>query len=312
MTLLLTTISNVLPLFALIFLGVILRRSSMINEEFVSTSSNLVFRIALPVMVFRRLSQVGTVPPELFAGIGLFAAVTLLVVVLLWVLLRRLPGPQSAATLQGAFRSNIAIVGLAVIEIAYSADALAYGAVVLAAIMPLYNLLAVVVLNHGARDTDEAPLLRVGKGLVRNPLMWAVLVGLAFALLNWSVPDTAERTLEYVSRLTLPLALIGIGASLDFSSMMHRRGLWTFATLVKLVAVPGLVLVGGLVIHMEAEALRVLVVTAACPTAVASFPMARALGADSRLAGEIVSATTLSSIVTLTLWMIVLALVPAG
>lgn len=106
MTLLLTTLSNVLPLFVLIFLGVILRRSSMINEEFVSTSSKRVFRIALPVMVFRRLSQVDTVPAELFAGIGLFAGVTVVVVGLLWFLLRRLPGPQSAAAVQGAFRGS--------------------------------------------------------------------------------------------------------------------------------------------------------------------------------------------------------------
>jgi predicted permease len=309
MNLLLTTGSNVLPLFALILLGVILRRNTMIDEAFVSTSSKLVFRIALPVMVFRRLSQVESVPTELFTGIALFAGVTVLVVLLLWIVLHRLPGPVSSATIQGAFRSNIAIVGLAVIEIAYGPAALAYGAVVLATIMPLYNLLAVMVLSNGTRQDGESALVRVGKSLIRNPLIWAVVVGLGFALTTWNLPAAADRTLEYVSRLTLPLALIGIGASLDFSSLMHRSGLWTLASVVKLAAVPGLVLAGGLLLGIDQEALRVLVLTAACPTAVASFPMARAMGADSRLAGEIISATTLASIVTMTLWMIVLTLV---
>lgn len=312
MTLFLGTVSNVLPLFALIALGAILRRVSMITEEFISTSSKLVFRIALPVMVFRRLSQIESVPAELFAGIGLFAGVTVLIVAVLWLLLRRVPGAQSAAAVQGAFRSNIAIVGLAVIEIAYGPAAVAYGAVVLATIMPLYNVLAVMVLSDGTRQEGESPLGRVAIGLAKNPLIWAVVAGLGFALLGTTLPAAADRTLEYLSRLTLPLALIGIGASLDFSSLMHRSGLWTLATLVKLIAVPGLVLAGGALMQIEAEALRVLVITAACPTAVASFPMARALGADGRLAGEIVSVTTLGSIATLTLWMMVVELLPVG
>jgi hypothetical protein len=158
MSLFTAALSNVLPLFALIFLGAILRRSSMVDESFISTSSKLVFRIALPVMVFRRLSQVEAVPTELIAGIGLFAGVTLLAVGFLWLFLRGVPGPQSSAAVQGAFRSNIAIVGLAIIEIAYGPLSLAYGAVVLAMIMPLYNLLAVMVLSHGTLAEGESPI----------------------------------------------------------------------------------------------------------------------------------------------------------
>jgi malonate transporter len=311
MSLFTAALSNVLPLFALIFLGAILRRSSMVDESFISTSSKLVFRIALPVMVFRRLSQVEAVPTELIAGIGLFAGVTLLAVGFLWLFLRGVPGPQSSAAVQGAFRSNIAIVGLAIIEIAYGPLSLVYGAVVLAMIMPLYNLLAVMVLSHGTLAEGESPIRRVLIELIRNPLIWAVVVSLGFALLGWATPPAVDRTLEYLSRLTLPLALIGIGASLDFSSLMHRSGLWALAAVVKLLLIPAAVLGGGLLIGIDAAALRVLVITAACPTAVASFPMARAMGADSRLAGEIVSVTTLASILSLTFWMIFLGMLPA-
>jgi malonate transporter len=308
LSILITAFANVLPLFALIVLGILLRRGGLINEEFIASASRLVFKLALPVMVFRRLSVLPGVPPQLFGGIAIFAGVTAAAAGILVIALRRIPGAQSASAVQGAFRSNIAIVGLAVIESWYGVTALAYGAVVLALIMPLYNVLAVVVLSHGTRTEGEALPARILRELASNPLIWAVIVGLIFALSGLRVGGTADRTLEYLSRLTLPLALIGIGGSLSFSSMKHGRALWSLASAVKLVLLPALVFAIALVSKIEPEVMKVVTLAAACPTAVASFPMARAMGADAPLAGEIVSVTTLVSVLTLTGWMTVLEL----
>ncbi len=307
MTLFLTSLAQVLPLFVLILLGLFLRRGGVIDDAFVSGASRLVFRIALPVMVFRRLSQIDSIPAELFAGIGLFAAVTLLVFVSLWIFLRRIPGPQWAAAIQGAFRSNIAIIGLAVIENSYGPRALALGAVVLAAIMPLYNLLAITVLSHGAHRNEGSLWLKVAREVSTNPLLWAVAAGIFASLVSLPLPTGAQQVLDYLSRLTLPLALISIGASLSVKGLVHRRGLWALASAVKLVVIPALVYAGGLLTGIDGDLLRVLVLTSGCPTAVASFVMARAMGADSELAGEIISVTTLLSVLTLTGWISIVA-----
>ena len=80
--------------------------------------------------------------------------------------------------------------------------------------------------------------------------------------------------LKSLSRLTLPLALICIGASLKLNSLMHGMRYWIIAVIVKLIILPAMLYFGGLLAGIESDIAAVLIVTAACPTAVASFIMA--------------------------------------
>lgn len=307
-------LSTILPIFILIVGGMILRRTGLIGSGFVASASVLVFRVALPVMVFQQMAGIPSVPAGIWGSLVVMAAVTIVVPAAVFFIVSRpgraLPGPTRASLLQGSFRSNIAVVGFAVLENSLGPAGAALGAIVLAVIMPLYNLVAIVVLTHGAR-TEEAverpALLRtVLLQVVKNPLIWAVVLGLPLGLLRVELPAPATTTLGYVSRLTLPLALFSIGATLRLEGLFKRGGLWGSATFLKLVVVPALVYGGLALLGVEQELTAVVVIAAACPTAVVSFAMADAMGGDSELAGEIVSASTLLSVLTLSVWVAIL------
>ena len=137
--------------------------------------------------------------------------------------------------------------------------------------------------------------------------MWGILLGLPFGLLHINLPGVVVNSMGYISRLTLPLALIGIGGSLNLKGLMARKLLWTGASAIKLLVLPALVWLLARIFSIPDDIRVTLVIFAACPTAVTSFVMAEAMGADSELAGEIVSATTLFSMFTMSVWIGLLA-----
>ena len=298
--------ATVAPIFLLIFIGVILRRTAVIGKEFISTSSKVVFKFALPAMIFNKMSKIEGIPDGLAGVLLLFVSITLIFYGLLWLFACKLPVAVHGSFVQGAFRGNIAIIGLAVIENAFGQQALQVGVVVLMVMMPLYNLLAIIVLGRSSSVSGSNPLGQVALNLVKNPLIWAVVVGLPFGLYDVPIPSVIVRTLEYLSRLTMPLALMSIGGSLTLSGLVKRKLLWMSASVSKLILLPLVVWAGTLLLGISGPAQAALVLASACPTAVASFAMAEAMGADGELAGEIVSSTTLFSIVSLTFWIVLL------
>lgn len=293
---------TIVPIFFLILVGLVLRRKEIIGDSFIATSSALVYRFVLPVMLFQRMSSVESIPSTLYLGMGLYAGATLLVYLVSWAVMGTMAGPRRASMVHGIFRGNISIVGLAVIDNSYGEAAVQVAAVFLAVLIPFFNFLAILVLSQGPGHNKGPVAKTVFAEVLRNPLLWGILLGLPFGLLNIPLPRVIHSSLGYISRLTLPLALIGIGGSLNLRGLMGRKLLWTSASAVKLLVLPALVWALTLLFPVSRDILNTLVIFAACPTAVTSYVMAKAMGADSDLAGEIVSATTLFSMFTLSLW----------
>ena len=298
---------TIVPIFTLILVGMVLKKNAVIGDSFISTSSVLVYRLVLPVMLFQRMSVVESFPSGLYRGVLVFAGVTILVYLVSWVAFRKLEGPKLGSLVQGGFRGNVTILGLAVIESSYGTAAMQIAAVFLVFLMPFFNFIAVIVLSHTSGNQKGNISKRVLSEVVRNPLMWGILLGLPFGLLDITLPAVVVNSMGYVSRLTLPLALIGIGGSLNIKNLMSRKLLWSAASVIKLLVLPALVWFSARLFSITGDTFVTLVIFASCPTAVTSFVMAEALRADSELAGEIVSATTLFSMFTMTFWIGLLA-----
>lgn len=298
--------ATVAPIFLLIFTGIILRQTGVIDKAFIATGSNIVFKIALPAMVFLKMSTIKKIPAALWEVIILFVAVTLVLYGILWIAAGRQPVRTHSAFIQGASRGNITIIGLAVVENAFGLEAMQSGVVVLMVMMPLYNILAIIVLSRCQVNRDKSIFIQAFFKIVKNPLIWAIAIGVTFGLSDLRIPAFASRTLGYLSQLTMPLALISIGGSLTLQGLKKRRALWAAASVSKLVVLPLLVWSGTMILGISGNAQYAVVLASACPSAVSSFAMAQAMGADAELAGEIVSATTLFSILSLTFWIVLL------
>ncbi|WP_043316083.1 AEC family transporter [Microbulbifer sp. HZ11] len=288
------------PIFLTLLVGYGLARVKLLSESFVDDASKLVFLVTLPALLFFNIfgsdAHLGDEWPLLLAGlIG-----TMLTVPLAWVVARPLAYGDRSAFIQGAFRGNLGIIGLAWAANAYGPAGLAQAALLMAVITIFYNIAAVAlfaVYSQKARFSWSKLL----KDIARNPLIVAIVAALLAKAVGLKLPHMVVQTGEYLASVTLPLALLCIGATLDLS-MLRRSSFGAFAaSAFKLLIVP-LVLLGiGLMFRLDTQSMAILFLLAATPTASASFIMARALGGNSQLAANIIAISTLFSIVTASL-----------
>ncbi len=302
------SITIVAPVFMIIFLGVFLRRRGIIDSTFSSVTSKLVFNVAMPALLFQKLS---TIPVEELVNFRLMLfviAALSFMFALAWVISLFLctNGADQGVFIQAAFRGNFAILGLALVYNAFGADALALGAFVLAIIMPLYNVLSVIALTVPLHLERSDSLWHTVFKILTNPLILAAVFALPFSILEIPLHSIVTQTIDYLADMTLPLALIGIGSSLSFTSIKKDRALAIAATAVKIIIMPMLCTTAAVLFGFRGEELGLLFFLFAAPTAIASYIMAHALGSNGRLAGNIVLVSTMASMVTISIGIIIL------
>ena len=139
--------------------------------------------------------------------------------------------------------------------------------------MPLITVISIIVLSRSSVRSDENMLKQVVLNIVRNPLIWAIACGLPIGLYGINLPGIVTRTLDYISRLAMPLALISIGGSLTLKGMVKDRMLLISSMMFKAYRHTGPGLAGTLLFNISGNMQASLVLAAACPTAVSSFAM---------------------------------------
>mgnify|MGYP003931269597 CR=1 FL=1 len=297
------------PVFLIVALGAWLKRLGWISDEFVRVGSILVFNISLPSLLFVKLAQTDFrhgLPLELI-GYALLATT------LAFVLLECCLGPWLArredrgAFVQGVFRSNMGIVGLAYSLAAFGDPALVTASIYLGVLTILYNVLALITLTrHRAGGADGALRpARLLRGIVSNPLILSIIAGGGVSLAAIPVPAVLLQTGGYFADLALPLALLCTGASIRLREFRGSGTLYA-AIAGKLLLLPLAITGGGVLLGLRGIELGVLYLMCAAPTAAASYPMARAMSANHHLAAAIVAGSTLGSIISTTLGIFVL------
>lgn len=300
---LLFAINIVAPVFLIVIVGVWLKRIQLIDDHFVKMSSRLIFQVTMPALVFVKIAatnfqQVFNGRLILFTYVSIFAAF-----VVAWLCGRLLApnGRDRGAFIQGSFRGNFAILGFAMIQSAFGKEPLANAAILLSFIMPPYNLLSIIALTVTQRGERHIPWQQTVKDIATNPLILAAAVAVPFSYFAITVPKILFDTVDQLSTITLPMALIGIGASLSFSGIKQDLRLAAAASFLKLVLTPLLTMMVAVRMHFTTHELAALYFFFASPAAIASFIMAHAMGSNGRLAGHIVLLSTLASSITLAL-----------
>ncbi|MCL7461459.1 AEC family transporter [Pseudomonas sp. NW5] len=299
LSLFLQTLAVTLPVFAMLFLGFVLRWRGQIDEPFIHTASALVFNLSLPVLLFLAILRADLASALQPALLGYFVVATLGCFLLAWGwALWRVPRADRGVYVQGAFRGNNGIVGLALAASLYGDYGLSLGGVLGGVVILTYNSLSVLVLeyyNPNARATPWSVL----RGILRNPLILGVLAAIPFAAWQVALPQWLLTCAQYLAQLTLPLALLCIGASLSLAVLRRSSTRALGASLMKMVWLPALATAGAAAWGFRGAELGILFLYFASPTAAASFIMARAAGADHQLAAAIIVITTLLAVVTI-------------
>ncbi len=298
LALFLQTLNVTLPVFSMLFLGVLLRRLGQIDAGFIQTATGLVFNVSMPVMLFLAILHADLRTALQPAVLGYFVLATLVGFALVWIwALWRCPRAERGVYVQGAFRGNNGIVGLALASSLYGSYGLSLGGVLGGVVILTYNSLAVLVLEFYNPNGKATPW-GILKGILRNPLILGVLAAIPFAYWQVRLPQWLATSGEYLAQLTLPLALICIGGTLSLASLRASSGLALSASLMKVLWLPLLATLGAWLCGFRHAELGILFLFFGSPTAAASFVMARAAGANHELAAAIIVITTLLVVVT--------------
>lgn len=289
-------VTVIFPVLALLLMGNLLMRWKILNDNFAHTGSTLVFTVALPALLFLSISQADfshAANGQLIL-VGLLGTLGFFAVLMLFSHLIVHPATVRGVVIQGGFRANMGIIGLAYCANTYGTDGLAAASVYLGIITILFNVLAVFVLNFyldGKRSLSNHI-----KGILKNPLIIAIVLALPFSYFNISLPNIAIVTGEYFAQLTLPLALLCTGASLQFRSFSADWKNIAFSSISKCLLYPLVMVLLAYATGFRGMSLGIVLLMSASPTAAASYIMVRALGGDHRLAASIIAVTTLISL----------------
>lgn len=298
------TLETTLPVFAMVFIGLGLRRLGWIDAAFINTASALVFRATLPTLVFISIVRADLDTALNPALLGFFVVATLFSFMLCWLwALRAVPVADRGVYVQGAFRGNCGIVGLALAASLYGDYGLSAGGLLLGVVIIAYNILSVIVLTtYQSTETAQAASWgRILGDILHNPLILAVVIALPVAWSGLRLPNWLMTSGDYFASLTLPLALMCIGGTLSLNAMRSDRKLAISASIMKMIILPLLCTVGAWLAGFEGPELGLMFLFFASPTAAASFVMVKAMRGNDRLAANIVALTTVMASLTVTI-----------
>lgn len=291
----------VLPMCLLMLTGKLLSHIKLLTPQVTGTLNKLVSSVFLPCMLFMNMYNSDlktTFNPKvlIYAVGGVLVSVGIFMVVV--PLLVKENG-RRAAIIHALFRGNTAIFGVQLAQgIVGPSGNIDDLIVIMSVTIILYNVLGVVVLQ--VYCDHKGTVGSVVKGIVTNPMVIGGVLGLVLALTEIRLPEFVVSPIASLAAVTSPIAFLSLGASFNLKASAHNRKYIAWVTLVRLVVMPVIWLgIGVGLLGFRDGAVAALVAVFATPTAVNTFPLAAAAGADSDLAGELVVFTTAASVLTL-------------
>ena len=299
----------VLPVFLVIGLGFGLKMARLVDGSFLYQLNRLVYFLALPALLFYEIARAdfsATFNGMLLAG--MLAAILLTFFLAYgFAAWRGYPPDARGSFCQGAFRGNIAYIGLAIVFNAYGSDGLAAAGILLGFLVPVYNFFGILalLLPHRQQGQQFSPWFWI-RQVGGNPLILSSFAGILWSFLNLPLPQVIERSLDIVADMALPLALLSIGGSFSLQRLRGDISKSMIATAIKLVWLP-LITAGILIVlGIGGRELAIGVIFAGTPTAAAAYIMAQQMRGDANLSGSIIMLSTLLSLITYTVALLLL------
>lgn len=292
-----------IPVFLVIALGASLRRLSVPGDDFWPLLDRVTYFILFPSLLVHSLvaADFSNIPVPNMAA-ALFAG--LITMSLLMIGLRPLisgpmgqSGPAFTSIFQGATRWN-SFVALAASFSLFGTEGLALAAVGIGVLVPTVNVLCVFILMRYAGD-DPASFRMLARLLVRNPLVLACATGIFLNASGIGLWEPILTGVDILGRAALALGLLAVGAGLDLSRFSSQRMPIALTTSLRLILMPLLMAGWCWVFDVDGIARMVAILCGAVPGATASYVLARQLGGDAPLMASLITASTLTAIVTM-------------
>ena len=299
----------VMPIFLLMLLGYFIKKIKLADKRSLDVMNKVVFKIFLPVLLFYNVYKTET--SEVFdVKLIIFTVVAVLCVFIIGyfaVLLLTEENAKRGVMLQGFFRANFAILGIPLVNYICGENASGLASLMVAVIIPLFNILAVVALERFRKGNNKLNVKKLIKGIVTNPLIIGCVTGIIFFVLKIKLPSVLEKSVKDIASVATPLSIIILGSVFEFSNIKGYARENTIIVLTRLVLVPLIVLPIVVMFGFSGEALACLLVIFASPIAVSSFAMAQQMDGDEILAVQVIAISSALCLITLFLWIFALS-----
>ena len=301
-------LNTILPIFLLILTGVFLKKIGLITEDFISMGTSLVYYCALPVRMFQDVSGSDFHNMTNVKFISFIMLATLAGFLGIWLLAVKLCPDRSkrGAFIHSAFRGNYVYVGIPITQNILQMAMVPCTVLVITFVVPLYNILGVVVLSWYSQEGHKINVKKLLLDILKNPLILAVLLGLPFSFFGWRLPGAVHEALSDLGAISMPLALLFIGASIRFGEFVREFWLSMKAAIVKVVLQPLLFVPLAIFLGFNAQEVVTIYVMLSVPTALNAYIVTKKLGGDEDTAAGIVVATLSLCIVTVPVGIVLL------
>lgn len=286
--------NNVLPILLIAGAGFLLSKYSGLSPRPIS---QLAFYIFIPCLLFKLLTTSELSGDDIFRMVGFTLASILALGALVGMVtgILKLDKRMVSALLLAIMFSNSGNYGLSLNLFAFGEKALAYASLYFATSIVLINTLGILIAKLGQAGLKSALI-----GLLKTPVLYAVLLALSFNLTGWELPPPLHRTVFLLADGTIPLMIVLMGIQLQHSTWVgHVRAL-SFSTFMRLIAAPLIALPFSILFGLEGPARQAGITESSLPTAVIMTVVATEYGVEPSFVTMAVVASTLISPFTIT------------
>lgn len=307
--------NGVFPLILIVSLGLYLKKIGIFNDSFIQQANRFCFLVAFPMQLFNNIYHIDY-DKKLDGFLILYIAVSITILVaLLSIIVPRLMSDKTkhGAFIQGAYRSNFLLIGLPLAKNLFGDSGVAVASLALPIVVPIYNFFAVIVLTLFASSESKVKSFSMNKmsylnlalEIIKNPLIIASALGFLLGILHIPIPLFLDRAIEDVGSIATPLALILLGGQFSLSALHGGLKIPLIASCLRLIGLPLVVVIIAILIGFRGVELSTILIIFASPSAISGFIMAKNMGNDAELAGQIIVLSTIFSSITLFIWVFV-------
>ncbi len=304
------SLNATMPVFLVMAVGWFLMQIKLFNKDFLSVADKYVFKVALPVLLFRDIATTNLREGFQLKFVLFCMAATTIMFLGIWGLASLLMKDKSmvGAFTQAAARGSAAVLGIAFVENIYGNSGMAPLMIVSA--VPLFNIYSVIILTLCARDnrgiSRRETIKRAFFNVLKNPIIIGIALGVPFSLLNVQLPVILSKAVSNIAGTATPIALLVVGANFEGRKAIAKIKPTMIASLLKLLIIPAVFFPFAVMMGFRGSELVAILVMLGSPTTVTCYIMAKNMGNDAELSSSIVVMATLLSSVTLTLWIYLL------
>lgn len=304
------SLNATLPVFLMMIFGGLARKTGLLDEHTTSQLNKFVFKTLLPALLFMDLSTADfrKVWDTSFAVFCMSVTVLSVGIAMCFSLLHK-DKAERGEIVQASYRSSAAILGIAFVKNIYGEATMA--ALMIAATVPIYNIIAVIVLSLTSPDKESCRggrelALSTIRGIVTNPIILGIIAGILWSLSGISQPAIMSKSISYLANMAAPLSLIALGASFKFSDTKGKTAITAGIAFIKLILFCSIFLPAAIYFGFRGEKLIAILVMLGSATTGSCFVMAKNFGHKGAITAFAVMLTTLCSAFTLTAWLFVL------